>query len=80
MRNRTDFQPAETIFPGLTCVFQASFRTGAVPREHGLVANGLFFPELTKVLFWEQSARLVEGPRIWEKFRANGGKVGLMFW
>lgn len=80
VRDRADFQPTETIFPGLTCVFQASFRTGAVPREHGLVANGLYFPELTKVLFWEQSARLVEGPRIWEKFRASGGKVGLMFW
>ncbi len=80
VRHRSDFQPAETIFPGLTCVFQASFRTGAAPREHGLVANGLYFPELTKVLFWEQSARLVEGPRIWDRFRAGGGKVGMMFW
>ena len=32
------------------------------------------------MLFWEQSAALVEGPRIWDDFRARGGKVGLMFW
>ena len=55
-------------------------RLAAMLNEHGLVANGLFFKDLTKVLFWEQSAALVEGPRIWESFRARGGKVGLMFW
>lgn len=75
-----EFQPAETFFPAVTSVFQAGFRTGAQVGAHGLVANGLFFPELRKVLFWEQSARLVEGPRIWERFRAKGGKVGMMFW
>jgi hypothetical protein len=74
------FVPAETFFPALTCPFQASFRTGALPGQHGLIANGLFFPELTKVLFWEQSHTLVEGARLWDAFRANGGKVGLMFW
>ena len=31
-------------------------------------------------MFWEQSARLVEGERIWEAFRARGGKVGMIFW
>ncbi|MEQ1861345.1 MAG: nucleotide pyrophosphatase/phosphodiesterase family protein [Chthoniobacteraceae bacterium] len=80
VRDRADFHPAAPVFPGLTSVFQASFRTGATPREHGLIANGLFFRDLTKVLFWEQSASLVEGPRIWESFRARGGKVGMMFW
>jgi hypothetical protein len=43
-------------------------------------SNGLFFKDLRKVLFWEQSAALVEGPRIWDEFRARGGKVGMMFW
>jgi predicted AlkP superfamily pyrophosphatase or phosphodiesterase len=74
------FRRAQTVFPALTCVAQASFRTAAQPREHGLVANGLFFPELRKVLFWEQAAALVAGPRIWSGLRARGGRVGLMFW
>jgi predicted AlkP superfamily pyrophosphatase or phosphodiesterase len=80
VRDRADFRPAQTLFPALTCTFQAGFRTCAQAGSHGIIANGLFFPELTKVLFWEQSHSLVEGPRIWDGFRANGGKVGMMFW
>jgi len=77
---RSDFQPAQSVFPALTCPIQASFRTAQTPASHGLVANGLYFSDLTKVLFWEQSATLVGGPRIWDDFRARGKKVGLMFW
>ena len=80
VRDRAEFIPVQTVFPGLTCVFQASFRTATTPKNHGMVANGLFFPDLTKVLFWEQSSSLVEGPRIWDRFRAQGRKVGMMFW
>jgi predicted AlkP superfamily pyrophosphatase or phosphodiesterase len=75
-----EFRSARAIFPAVTCPVQASFRTGKETGAHGLVANGLFFEDLRKVLFWEQSSRLVEGPRIWDDFRAKGGKVGLMFW
>lgn len=74
------FQPAVPVFPAVTCVAQASFRTGMLPAAHGLVGNGLWFPDLKKVLFWEQSAALVEGPRLWDDFRARGKKVGLLFW
>lgn len=75
-----EFKPARPVFPALTCVAQASFRTASPPAVHGMVANGLWFPELKKVLFWEQSAALVEGPRIWDGLRARGRRVGLMFW
>jgi predicted AlkP superfamily pyrophosphatase or phosphodiesterase len=75
-----EFHSAQTVFPAVTCTVQAAFRTAAEAQSHGMVGNGLFFRELRKVLFWEQSARLVEGPRIWESFRARGKKVGLMFW
>ena len=75
-----EFAPAQTVFPAVTSVLQASFRTGSAPGSHGLVGNGLYFRDLGKVLFWEQSATLVQGARIWERFRARGGKVGMMFW
>ncbi len=78
--NLPEFASMQTVFPAVTSVFQASFRTGATPGSHGLVANGLFFKDLQKVLFWEQSASLVEGPRIWDQFRSKGGTVGMMFW
>jgi len=80
VRHLPEFHPAQSVWPAITCAAQASFRTAAPPQQHGIVANGLFFKDLTKVLFWEQSATLVEGPRIWDGFRARGGKVGLMFW
>ena len=72
--------PLEAVFPAVTCTAQASFRTGALPREHGMTSNGVYNPRLKKILFWEQAASLVSGPRIWDAFRANGGTVGLMFW
>lgn len=45
-----------------------------------MVSNGLFFRDLKKVMFWEQSASLVEGERIWKSYRKQGGRVGMMFW
>ena len=74
------FHPAETVFPALTCTAQASFRTAGLPEKHGMVGNGLFFRDLRRPMFWEQSARLVAGKRIWSDFRRRGGKVGLLFW
>ena len=74
------FAPTEGIFPAVTCSVQASFRTGLPCGGHGMVGNGRMYRELGKALFWEQSAGLVQGRRIWEGFRNRGGKVGLMFW
>ncbi|MFP4354075.1 MAG: alkaline phosphatase family protein [Phycisphaerae bacterium] len=71
---------AETIFPAVTCSVQAGFRTASPVSAHGMAANGRYFPELHKVLFWEQSADLVAGRRFWSDFRAEGGKVGMLFW
>lgn len=72
--------PLETVFPALTCPVQASFRTGLFPSGHGMVANGLFDRSHRRVAFWEQSAGLVEGPRLWTKFRAKGRRVAMLFW
>lgn len=74
------FRRAEAEFPAVTCSAQALFRTATSAREHGLVSNGLFFPNLRKVMFWEQSADLVAGERIWAGLRARGRTVGMMFW
>jgi predicted AlkP superfamily pyrophosphatase or phosphodiesterase len=68
------------VFPALTCTAQASFRTASEPAAHGLVANGVFNRQLNRPMFWEQSSRLVAGPRIWDEFRSQGRRVGMMFW
>ncbi len=74
------FAPTEAVFPAVTCTAQASFRTAAPPVDHGMVANGLYLPELRKAMFWEQSSAIVSGERIWSGLRARGGKVAMLFW
>jgi predicted AlkP superfamily pyrophosphatase or phosphodiesterase len=69
-----------TTFPGVTCPVQASFRTAAPGSVHGVVANGRYDRILRRTSFWEQSAAQVAGLRIWDTFRKQGGRVGLLFW
>ncbi len=83
-RNLTEFcglkfSPAKSVFPAVTCTAQASLRTASEPREHGMTSNGFYSRTLQKPAFWEQSAALVSGTRIWEPLRQNGGTVGLFF-
>lgn len=74
-----DFRPVQSAFPALTCVAQATLRTGLQPARHGMVSNGWFCRETRKPSFWEQSAGLVSGPRVWDAARAAGRKVGMFF-
>jgi predicted AlkP superfamily pyrophosphatase or phosphodiesterase len=80
VKDTPGFQRAEAFFPAVTCCAQAGFRTASLPRQHGMVANGVRLPDLRKILLWEQSSALVEGERIWSRYRAAGHKVGMMFW
>lgn len=74
------FRTLQSVFPAVTCTVQASFRTALPPGKHGMIANGLFYRKLCRPMFWEQSARLVEGERIWTNFRMRGNRVGMVFW
>ena len=58
-----------TVTPAVTCSVQATYLTGRMPREHGIVANGWFFRDLGEVFFWRQSNRLVLGEKIWDAGR-----------
>ena len=73
-------QSIQSVFPAVTCTVQASFRTASPPAKHGMIANGRFYRKLGRPMFWEQSARLVEGDRIWTNFRLRGKRVGMVFW
>lgn len=69
----------KSVFPAVTCVAQASLRTGLDPAAHGVFSNGFWMDGLKKPLFWEQSAALVKGTRVWEARRQAGARVGLFF-
>lgn len=61
------FEPKPSVFPAVTCVAQATLRTGLPPERHGIVSNGRWLDDLRKPVFWEQSSRLVKGERVWGK-------------
>jgi predicted AlkP superfamily pyrophosphatase or phosphodiesterase len=62
-------RPLTTVTPAVTCSVQATFTTGLLPREHGIVANGWYFRDLAEVFLWRQSNLLVEGEKIWDTAR-----------
>jgi predicted AlkP superfamily pyrophosphatase or phosphodiesterase len=74
--------PLHTITPALTCSVQASFMTGLLPSEHGIVGNGWLFRDQMEVMLWRQSNRLVGGEKVWQagKKRDAAFTCANMFW
>ncbi|MCX7805510.1 MAG: alkaline phosphatase family protein, partial [Planctomycetota bacterium] len=75
--------PVEPVIPAVTCPVQATYLTGLMPRDHGIVANGWYFRDLCEVHFWKQSNRLVDGRKIWEAGKArdpNFTSAQLFWW
>ncbi|MFI7386555.1 nucleotide pyrophosphatase/phosphodiesterase family protein [Streptomyces sp. NPDC049813] len=61
--------PLTPVLPAVTCSAQATFLTGTLPAEHGVVGNGWYFRDLGEVLLWRQSHRLIDGERLWDAAR-----------
>lgn len=61
--------PVKPVLPALTSSVQATYLTGTPPREHGIVANGWYLRDLSRVRFWMRSGRLIQGPKIWDDAR-----------
>ena len=74
--------PVRAITPAVTCSAQATFLTGLLPRDHGVVGNGWYFRDLAQVSFWKQSNLLVRGEKVWETARRRDPActVAKMFW
>lgn len=72
----------QPVFPAVTCTAQASMLTGQMPAGHGIVGNGWYFHELSEVLFWRQSHRLVQGEVVWDTARRRRPdlRVATLFW
>lgn len=75
-------RPLESITPAVTCSAQATFVTGTLPRDHGIVGNGWYFRDLSEVWLWRQSNHLVNGPKIWDlaKDRDPDFRCAKLFW
>jgi predicted AlkP superfamily pyrophosphatase or phosphodiesterase len=74
--------PIRAITPAVTCSAQATFLTGLLPREHGIVGNGWYFRDVAQVMFWKQANQLVAGEKVWETARRRDPSctTAKMFW
>lgn len=72
----------EPVFPSVTCTVQASILSGRYPREHGIIANGLYDRSSHSVSFWEQPSALVQRERVWDtlKNKSPSVKTAVLFW
>jgi predicted AlkP superfamily pyrophosphatase or phosphodiesterase len=71
----------EPTFPAVTSTVQASILSGKYPREHGIIANGLYDRSTYSVSFWEQSSSLVKAQRLWDTIKQkNSKKTAVLFW
>jgi predicted AlkP superfamily pyrophosphatase or phosphodiesterase len=74
--------PVRAITPAVTCSAQATFLTGLLPRDHGVVGNGWYFRDVAQVMLWKQANQLVNGEKVWEAARRRDPKctTAKMFW
>jgi predicted AlkP superfamily pyrophosphatase or phosphodiesterase len=72
----------DPVIPAVTCAAQSSMLTGALPRQHGIVANGWYFRDLAEVWFWRQANQLVGGEKVWEaaRRRVPDFRCAQLFW
>ncbi|MBD2166905.1 alkaline phosphatase family protein [Calothrix membranacea FACHB-236] len=75
--------PITPVLPAVTCSVQATYLTGKLPDEHGIVANGWYFRDDCDIKFWRQSNKLVQSPKIWEMAKSidpNFTCANLFWW
>jgi predicted AlkP superfamily pyrophosphatase or phosphodiesterase len=79
---RGGMRPLATVTPAVTTTVQSTFVTGQLPRDHGIVGNGWYFRDMSEVLLWRQSNRLVHGEKIWEAARRRDASFtcAKLFW
>ena len=68
-------RPFQSPLPAVTCTSQATMLTGMEPRQHGIVGNGWYFRDTGEIRFWQQSNRLIQGPKFYE-----GVQTAKLFW
>ena len=67
-------------FPSVTCPVQAAMTTGATPREHGIVANGLYRRDRREVRMWTAPNDCIQRPQIWDLLHQHADGLTSAIW
>ena len=68
-RDENELVHVTPTLPAVTSSMQATFLTGRVPGDHGIVANMWYDRNYAEHRCWKQSNHLVQGRKIWEQIR-----------
>ncbi len=67
-------------FPAVTWPAQATMLTGALPSQHGIVANGIFHREKSAIEMWTAGNEVIERPQIWDHLTSAGRGLTSAAW
>lgn len=72
--------PLTPTFPCVTCPVQANMTTGKLPREHGIVGNGLYYRDKRVLEMWTGGNDLIEAHQIWDVLDCSREKKKSAVW
>jgi len=67
-------------FPAVTCPVQANLTTGALPKQHGVVANGFFWRDRGEVEMWTAWNDCIAQPQIWDRLAQHDPQLTSAVW
>ncbi|PRP88329.1 type I phosphodiesterase/nucleotide pyrophosphatase, partial [Planoprotostelium fungivorum] len=75
-QRRLSVSVIDEAFPALTCTSQTTYLTGKTPAEHGIFGNGFYDTNFCEIRNWNQSAKLVRSPRIFQMLKDAARSAG----
>jgi predicted AlkP superfamily pyrophosphatase or phosphodiesterase len=67
-------------FPCVTCPVQANMTTGRTPAQHGVVANGFYWPDRQQVEMWTAWNDCILQPQIWDILHQHDERLASAVW
>lgn len=67
-------------FPCVTCPVQLNMTTGKMPAQHGVVANGFYWPERKQVEMWTAWNDAILAPQIWDILHQHDSNLTSAVW
>jgi len=67
-------------FPAVTCPVQANMTTGALPNEHGVIANGFYWRDRGEIEMWTAWNDCILRPQIWDRLHEHDPKITSAVW